>query len=222
MPRSTAARAFMLLQLYTSAWSFSIPTHPDSTLFQPGTLSSLDEEGLTTNYTTLPHFGPGAHWYYIANEQAPIISLATSTTTNKTSNEDSYAYRFGIQNMTQHPPLLFEKFDLARNLFHDEFQLITEVPGSGQGPKTPYPGGRFSGSKHPNELPGRIEMYLDANPVGFGMWYRDIAFMLKCLFDAEIGNPEKGRLGYYQFQFEVRLNLGPEWYKGVHGYFLPA
>ena len=46
--------------------------------------------------------------------------------------------------------------------------------------------------------------------------------MLKCLFDAEVGNPTKGKLGYYQFQFEVMLNQGPAWHKGVHGWFLPA
>ena len=71
--------------------------------------------------------------------------------------------------MTQHPTLVFEKYDLARNLFQDKFQVITEVPGSGQGPKTPYPGGRFSGQKYPSELPGKIEMYLDPNPVDFDM-----------------------------------------------------
>lgn len=65
-------------------------------------------------------------------------------------------------------------------------------------------------------------MYLDSNPVEYGMWYQDISLVLEVLFDAQVGNPQTGGLGYYKFRFEVRRNGETQWWKGVHGYFLPA
>lgn len=66
-------------------------------------------------------------------------------------------------------------------------------------------------------------MYLEVeNTIGYGMWYRDIVFMLKVLHDAEVGNPEKGELGYFDFQFWGFLNGGSKEHKIVHGYFKPA
>ena len=138
------------------------------------------------------------------------------------SNEDSYGYSWAVQNSTNPPQQTFSKYTLTENLFQDSFTLITQVPASGQGPKTPYPGRRYVGDKYPATLPGKIDMYLDENSIGFGMWYRDIVFMLKVLHDAEVGKPEKGLLGYFDFQFWGYLNGSPEGHKIVHGFFRPA
>ena len=65
-------------------------------------------------------------------------------------------------------------------------------------------------------------MYLLDNEIGFQMWYRDIMFMLKVLFDAEVGKPAKGQLGYFDFQFWGFLNGSPDGKRIVAGFFKPA
>ena len=136
--------------------------------------------------------------------------------------EDKYAYYLEIQNSMPHPRTTFSKFDLSKNLFQAAFDLSTQIPGSGRGPKTPYPGRRFVGAKFPSNLPGRLDMYLDDNSIGYEMWYRDLVFILKYMFDAHIGNPQAEAHGYFDLQVWCFLNGSKDPHKTVHGYFRPA
>ena len=140
------------------------------------------------------------------SDRAPETSFKSFATSN---NGNDFTYLYGLS--SGYGPFNAEPA-FARFLFQCEFNLFDLIPASGAGVWTPAKNGLYSCDN--GLVPGTLQVNWKTNPIGYGMNYHDLAFVVKVLHDA---NSNNSTVGYFSFAFQAAKGGSSDYYDVMSG-----